>query len=385
MTDTNVKCPECGHEFALGKNLAGPLLAEERKKYEKRLADERAKMERKAKAEAQEIAKKELLEKTQQAEDMRRRLADMNTKLAEAQKEQVEMLKKKRELEDKERELDLTLQKRLAAEGAKIRAKARAEIETEHTLKLREQEQQNQALRKQIDDLKRRAEQGSQQHQGEVLETALEDLLRQHFPYDEIIEIKKGESGADVLQKVMSPNGKICGSILWETKRTKNWSGSWIPKLKSDQRNCGAELAVLLSTCLPKELERGNFAQIDGVWVTGFETAMSMVGALRMGLIDMNNVMAVRDGQASKAEQVYDYLTGTRFRHRVEAIVEKFSLMREDLEREKKVMVKNWAKREGQIEAVIGATLGMYGDLEAIAGKAMPDIDGLEDDTPLLE
>ncbi len=414
MSDPVLNCPECGAEIHLSENLAGPLLAEERRRtaerlkakdaeiaaekarlaeekreldrqVEQRLEAERKQMAERERKRAMEATAHELAEKSREAEEMRQQMAAMDAKLAAAQNEQAQILKQRRALEDEKRELELTVEKRLAKEAELIRQKTRAEIATEHALKEREKEQQIAAMRKQIDDLKRKAEQGSQQHQGEVLETALEDMLRQRFPYDEIVEIKKGQSGADVLQKVMSPNGKFCGSILWETKRTKAWSGSWIPKLKNDQRNCGAEIAVILSTTLPKEMNPGTFSQIDGVWVTAYETAMSMVGALRMGLIDMNNVMAVRDGQASKAEEIYDYLTGTRFKHRIEAIVEKFSLMRDDLEREKKVMVKNWAKREGQIDAVIRATLGMRGDLEAIAGKAMPEIDGLDDDTPLIE
>ncbi len=389
MSEIKITCPECGTEIKdLAKSYAAPLVQKAKKEaereYEARLADARGQIAREAEERARKKAEEELAAKAKQADDLQKRLADMDNKLQAAQKEQAEMLKLKRELQDQKRELELTVEKRLAEEAEIIRQKARAEIESEHELKTREAEQQIIAMRKQIDDLKRRAEQGSQQHQGEILETALEELLRKHFPFDEIVEIKKGESGADVLQKVMSPNGKICGSILWEAKRTKNWSGSWISKLKNDQRAKSAEIAVLLSTALPKEMQ-GGFGQIDGVWVTSYETAISMAAALRMQLINVASAIAIRDGQKDKAELVYEYLTGTKFRHRVEAIVEKFSSMREDLQKEKKFMQKHWAKREGQIDAVISSTMGMYGDLEAIAGKSMPDIEGLDDDIALLE
>ncbi|MCF6274574.1 MAG: DUF2130 domain-containing protein, partial [Robiginitomaculum sp.] len=297
-------------------------------------------------------------------------------------------MKERRALEDEKRELELTVEKRLSEEVDLIRAKAKQEQESAFLLKQRESEQQINAMRTQIDNLKRRAEQGSQQHQGEVLEMELENILARKFPYDEIKPVAKGVVGGDIIQSVMSPNGKMCGSILWETKRTKAWHATWLPKLKTDQRNCGADIAILMSTTLPKEFEKTTFKQIDGVWVTSFDSAISLVEVLRLSLIEMAGLVAVREGQASKAELVYDYLTGTKFRHRIEAIVEKFDDMRTDLEREKKVTLKNWAKREGQIDAVIASTMGMHGDLQAIAGTSMPEIGGLEDDgdeVPLLD
>lgn len=237
------------------------------------------------------------------------------------------------------------------------------------------------AMQKQIDDLKRRAEQGSQQAQGEVLELELETVLKEKFVFDAIEPVAKGVRGGDIVQSVMSPNGAFCGRILWETKRAKNWSAGWIAKLKEDQRRANADIAIIMTAVLPAEIKR--FGQVDNIWVTDYESAFSLVEALRITLIQVANTKAVQSGQQNKMELMYDYLTGPRFRHRVEAIVEKFSDMRADLEREKKVMTKNWAKREAQIDGVIASTLGMYGDLEGIAGQVMPEIDGLE--TPMLE
>ena len=412
MSDPTLKCPECGTSIKLNESLAGPLLERARAEFNQKLRrkndeiaaektqlkNERSMMEVKLKRgieeqraviakeetqKAKERAAKDLAAKAQETEDLRLALKANDEKLAKAQDEQAQFLKQRRVLEDEKRELGLTIEKRVQEEADQIRAKAKAEQESVYHLKQKESDHMIAGLTKQIGDLKRRAEQGSQQNQGEVLEIELEDLLTQRFPWDKIEEIKKGESGADLLQRVMSPNGKFCGSILWETKRTKAWSGSWIPKLKADQRAKGVETAVLLSTVLPKEMEPGTFTQIDGVWVTGFESAISMVTVLRMGLIEMNNVLAVRDGQESKAEMIYDYLTGTKFKHRVEAITEKFELMQKDLNQERKVMSKLWARREQQIQGVIESTMGMYGDLEGIAGNSMPAIDGL--DVLLLE
>ncbi len=414
MSDPTLTCPECGTSIKLNESLAGPLLAEARDEYAEKLRQKNAEMAaQQARLEAEqaaldaklkrgvqdartEIARDEARKaaersahdialKAKEADELRAALKDNEAKLSRAQEDQAMIMKERRAIEEQKRELELTVEKRLQEEVEQIRTKAKAEQESAFLLKQRESEQQINAMRTQIDNLKRRAEQGSQQHQGEVLETAIEDMLAKSFIHDEILPVAKGVSGADILQRVMSPNGKFCGTILWETKRTKAWHATWLPKLKDDQRKCSADIAILMSTTLPKEMDPGSFGQIDGVWITGYDSALSMVGALRLSLIELANVLAVRDGQASKAELVYDYLTGTKFRHRIEAIVEKFDDMRTDLEREKKVTLKNWAKRETQIDAVISSTLGMHGDLQGIAGTSMPEIGGLDDDVPLLD
>ena len=411
MSDPILNCPECGTKIKLNESLAGPLLAQARKDFAAKLrqknnemaaekaaleaqreqladqikrsvADARAQIAREEARKAAEKSAHDIAQKAKEADELRQALANNESKLARAQEEQAQFMKERRALEEQKRELELTVEKRLQEEAENIRAKAKAEQESQHLLKQRESERTIEAMRKQIDGLKRRAEQGSQQHQGEVLEMELEDNLARKFPYDRIEPVAKGVRGGDIIQTVMSPNGKMCGSILWETKRTKAWSATWLSKLKTDQRNCGADIAILMSMTLPTEFT--TFKQLDGVWVTSFDSAISLVEVLRLSLIELANITAVRDGQASKAELVYEYLTGTKFRHRIEAIVEKFDDMRADLEREKKVMQKNWAKRDGQINAVISATLGMHGDLQAIAGNSMPEIQGLEDDTPLL-
>lgn len=414
MSDPTLTCPECGTSIKLNESLAGPLLAQARDDFAEKLRqknaemaaqqskleaehagleaklkrgveDARADIAREEAAKAAQKSARDIAAKAKEADELREVLKDNETKLARAQEQQAMIMKERRALEDEKRELELTVEKRLQEEVEQIRAKAKAEQESAFLLKQRESEQQINAMRTQIDNLKRRAEQGSQQHQGEVLEMELENILARKFPYDDIKPVAKGVVGGDIIQTVMSPNGKMCGSILWETKRTKAWHATWLPKLKADQRSCGADIAILMSTTLPKEFEQTTFKQIDGVWVTSFDSAISLVEVLRLSLIEMAGVMAVRDGQATKAELVYDYLTGTKFRHRIEAIVEKFDDMRTDLEREKKVTLKNWAKREGQIDAVIAATMGMHGDLQGIAGSSMPEIGGLDDDVPLLD
>jgi hypothetical protein len=298
-----------------------------------------------------------------------------------AQEAQAELLRKQRELDDAKRELDLTVEKRVQASLTEIRQKARMEAEESLKLKVAEKEQQISSMQRQIDELKRKAEQGSQQLQGEVLELELEATLRAHFPLDRIEPVGKGEFGGDVLQGVTSPAAQPCGALLWETKRTKNWTDGWLAKLRADQRAAGAELAILVSNALPKGVD--TFGYIDGVWVTDFRFAVPLAVALRQSLVEIASARQAQEGQETKMELVYQYLTGPKFKHRVEAIVEKFADMQADLDRERKAMTRLWAKREAQIYGVIESTVGMYGDLQGIAGRAFQEIEGLQ--IPLLE
>ena len=230
-------------------------------------------------------------------------------------------------------------------------------------------------MQKQIEELKRRAEQGSQQLQGEVQELELEDTLRTKFPRDAVEPVPKGEHGGDALHRVYGPLQQICGTILWESKRTKNWSDGWLAKLREDQRAAKAELAVIVSHTLPKDVDTFDF--VDGVWVTSPRYVVPVAIALRHTLIELFAARQASEGQQTKMEMIYQYLTGPRFRHRIQAIVEKFADMQEDLDKERKTMTKLWAKRQEQIRCVVESTAGMYGDMQGIAGKTLQEIDGL--------
>lgn len=315
-------------------------------------------------------------------EDKAREIAELNgvlkereSKLAEAQQAQAEVVRKQRELEDAKRELDLTIEKRVGESLGTIRDQARKEAEDQLRLKVSEKEQTIASMQKQIEELRKRAEQGSQQLQGEVQELELELLLGAAFPKDLIEPVPKGEHGGDVLQRIIGPLNQPCGTILWESKRTKNWSDSWLPKLRDDQRDAKAEVAALLSHALPDGVD--HFDRIDGVWVAHPRVVIPMAMVLRQLIIDVSMARQAGEGQQTKMEMVYEYLTGPRFRHRVEAIVEAFTSMQEDLDRERKVIIKQWAKREEQIRRVVEATMGMYGDFQGIAGKTMQEIEGL--------
>ncbi len=415
MTEPTITCPNCKTEIKLNESLAAPLIAATRKQFEQQLAqkdsdiaqreqsmrdkekqlnDARRKLDDQVadqvaaqlKAErvhviAEESKKAklasaaELENKARELTDLQELLKSRDEKLAEAQKAQADLIKKQRALDDEKRELELTVEKRVQVGLNEVRTIAKKEAEDEQRLKVMEKEQTISAMQKQIEDLKRRAEQGSQQLQGEVQELELENLLRSKFPFDLIEPVPKGEFGGDALHRVRSPGGQPGGTILWESKRTKNWSDGWLTKLREDQRTAKAEIAVIVTQVLPKGVE--TFELLEGVWVTHPRAALPVAMILRQSLLELALARQSSEGQQSKTEMVYQYLTGPRFKQRVEAIVEAFSTMQEDLDKERKVIMKQWAKRQEQIERVMGATVGMYGDLQGIAGKSLQEIEGL--------
>jgi hypothetical protein len=412
MAEPTVVCPQCKAEIKLTESLAAPLLESIRRDYEQRLTqkdtdmakrektlhereavlqkqkesmDEQVaqKMQQEQARIAAEEAKKaklavgnELNQKVKEINDLQDILKQRDIKLADAQKAQADLIRKQRELDDAKRELELTVAKRVQTDLAAAREKAKKEAEDEMKLKVMEAEQTIASMQRQIEDLKRRAEQGSQQLQGEVQELELEALLGTRFPRDTIQPVPKGEFGGDILHRVIGPLGQQCGTILWESKRTKNWSDGWLPKLREDQRAAKAEIAVVVSQVLPKDVE--TFGLVDQVWVAHPKVALPVAVALRQTLIEIACARQASEGQQTKMEMVYQYLTGPRFRHRIQAIVEAFSSMREDLDRERKAITKQWSKREEQIDRVMQATVGMYGDLQGIAGKTLQEIEGLE-------
>ena len=412
MSEPIIICPSCKTEIKLTESLAAPLVASTRLEYEKRIAQKDADVAKRetslrereeviSKAQqtiddqvaeklklergriATEEAKKaklvlqtDLDQKTQALVDLQEVINQQNTKLAEAQKAQADLLRKQRELDDAKREVELTVEKRVQEGLTATREQAKKEAEEGLKFKVMEAEQTIAAMQKQIEELKQKAEQGSQQLQGEVQELELEALLRAKFPRDTIEPVPKGEHGGDALQHVAGPNGQHCGTIIWESKRTKNWSDGWLTKLREDQRAAKAEIAVIVSQSLPKGVE--TFGLVENVWVTHPKMVLPVALTLRHTLIEVTSARQASEGQQTKTEMIYQYLTGPRFRHRVEAIVEAFSSMQEDLDKEKKAIIKQWAKREAQIDRVMQATAGMYGDLQGIAGKTIQEIQGLE-------
>jgi hypothetical protein len=359
-------------------------VAREREMLNERLAEmvraERPKIAAEEGRRAQLALGTDLEQKKAEIASLQQVLTQHSAKLAEAQKAQADLLRQKRELDDARRELELSVEKRVSESLAQVREAARKDVEERLGLKVMEREQTIAAMQRQIEELRQRAEQSSQQLQGEVQELKLECLLREKFPLDIIEPVPKGEFGGDVMQHVVSATGKRCGMILWESKRTKNWQDPWLPKLRDDQRAAKADLAILVSQALPKHVETFDFA--DGIWVTSMRCMMPVAVALRLMLIELAGARQALEGQQTKMELVYQYLTGPRFRQRVHAIVEKFTDMHADLERERKTMMRLWAKREEQIRSVLDTTASMYGDLQGIAGQSLGELDGLSLNLP---
>jgi hypothetical protein len=413
--EATITCPKCKTEFPLTESLAAPLIEATRQQFEQKLSQkdeeiaqreqtvrdqekqvleekralaqqvtdqvaeqlnaERARLIEDERKKARLASAAELDTKNQELTELQEVLKIRDEKLAEAQRAQADLIKKQRELDDAKRELELTVETRVQEGLTEVRTQAKREAEEGLKLKVMEKDQTIASMQQKIEELKQKAEQGSQQLQGEVLELELENLLRAKFPFDTVEPVPKGEFGGDTLQRVVSPSGLMSGTILWESKRTKNWSNAWLVKLREDQRTAKAEISVLVSQALPEGVE--TFDVIDGVWVTHPRSILPVATILRHTLLQVSTARLVNEGQQTKAEMVYQYLTGPRFRQRVEAIVEAFTCMQEDLDRERKAIMKQWAKRDEQIERVMGATVGMYGDLQGIAGKSMQEIEGL--------
>ena len=317
----------------------------------KQLAGERKKIAEQESARARQQVEDELKTERETAALQKERIQDLDRKLTLARAAETGLLKKQQQLEDKERELERDLQKGIAAARAEERAKARAEVQSDLNLKVQDRDNKIAQLLTQIDSLKRKAEQSSQQSQGESLELALEHQLCAQFPFDLIEPVAKGEFGGDVLQHVRDQSGQLCGKILWESKRTKTWSDSWLTKLKSDQRAAHADLAVIVSQTMPKDVT--HFDHMDGIWVSSLGCILPVANALRVSVIELAGVRRSSEGQEIKAQQIYAYLTGPRFKHRIECIAEKFTELRGDLDKERKWMNKQWAKRDSELLAVL--------------------------------
>lgn len=412
MTDPRISCPHCNTEIKLTESLAAPLLAKTQADYERRMKDAQqqiAQRESEVQKRQTEIAhaqahleeavterlakeRKSLIDQgaklasskfefdlAQQAEEarsLRETLKAREDKLAEAQKQQAEFLHKQRALEDEKREMELTIEKRVSASLEAVRAKSTADAEEKLKLKVLEKEETIATLQRQVTEMQRKMEQGSQQLQGEVLELELERELAARFPLDVIEPVAKGENGADLLQRVYTKQGQLAGSVIWETKRTKNWSDGWLAKLRDDQREAHADVAIIVSAALPKGVE--NFELVDGVAVVHPRSAIAVVTLLRQQILEVARTRVAQQGQSTKVEQMYEYLTGSAFKHRIEALIENFTAIQDGFNAERRAVQQQWKKREKQLQNALDATAAMFGEMQAIAGKDLAALPGFE-------
>jgi hypothetical protein len=377
--EASIACPGCGKKIPLTRALRAEIETavraefdererELREEYEAKVDRERARAEKDAAKRAEKAA-------AQQLTGLKQQLAEQAKDLDDARRIELTLRKRERELERRQADLEVTIERTLAEERARLIADTQERIAEQHRLKDAEKERQLAEMRRQIEDLKRRADQSSQQLQGEAGEAELEAALRQAFPADDITGIAQGIRGADLHQIVVDNRGGKRGSILWECKNARNWSEAWIAKLKADQRSLRADVAILVTAALPKDCRR--FAMIDGVLVTDFACAVHLAAVVRAHLLELAHVRGAAIQQHGTLELLHRYLSGVEFRQRVEAIVEHFSRMREDLEQERRTAERSWARRAKQIEAVTFHVAGFYGDLQGLV-PALPAIASLE-------
>ncbi len=401
----SIECPSCGEAIPISETIYHQVAERaERDLRAKSLQQERVLAGREKQLQAREGAFDRLVQEQVKAataelksqaeqrarqsvllelEDLRRQAAEKDEKLQAAEIAELELRKQKRALEQRERALELETARKIDQERRKIEEQAVRRIEEQYRLKDAEKDKKLHDALAVNEELRRKLQQGSQQIQGEVLELELEEQIRAAFPFDLIEPVPKGMNGADVIQRVHNKNGHFCGTIVWESKRTKGWSDGWIQKLKDDLRLVKGDLAIIVSEALPKDVK--HFAHMKGVWVTSRDCALTVAAALRFQLIEVANIKAAAVGKNEKMEILYKYLSGPEFRQRVEAIVEAFIEMQEDLQEERRVAERKWSKREKQIQRVITNTSGMYGDLQGLIGSSLHSIPALADGNGKLE
>lgn len=410
--ESKIKCPNCGESIDVDAIYAHKTeekyktqLNEERKKLkaatdakELQLREKEREFEAKKKRENELF--KERIEKEkkilqvelksavvkdfQQQMNAQRQELDEKTKIISNLKgKELEMEKLKREMQTKEKDLEIEFEKRIVKERLEYeeqiikREQERARLRMdEQQMKMREKDKMLEDMQKQMEEMKRKMDQKSTQLQGEVQELAIEEYLRDNFPFDTIEEIKKGSRGADCLQIVNDGYQRECGTIYYESKRTKHFSPAWIEKFKGDLRDKKADIGVLVTQSMPSELE--IMGEMEGIWICTFEEFKGLAFALRSTIIKVAQERSAQSNKGGKMSMLYDFLTGNEFKMQVEGIVEGFKTMKDDLDKEKRAMEKLWKQREKQLEKVILNTTHMYGSIKGIAGKAVKSVDYLE-------
>lgn len=355
-------------------------LADEKERQDRIIQDKLSKLKEAQHAKIEEeVTEKLSLEMT----SLRRENQERKDALKEMQKQELELLHQKQQLADERDALNLTVQRTLAEERKNIEEKAREKEREANHLKTQESDNLIKNLTEQLGDMKRKMEQGSMQVQGEVMELELEKILTQTFPFDEITEVVKGANGADILHKVRNHQMADCGTIVFESKRTKAFSQGWIDKLKADCRLHNAQIPVLVTEVLPKEMKQ--FGLKDGIWICTFAEAVALVTVLRQNLLSLHDQKVAGENKGEKQQLLYDYLTSHQFAHHIEFILSGYKAMQDTLAREKKVAIKNWKVREKQIEMMTQNTIEIYGSVKGIAGSSVQEVKSLGFDQFLLD
>lgn len=372
-----IACPKCAHAFPLSEGISRQTIERYAEDFERSFAERRRALETELAADAKRRAERAAREQYEtEVKAMKEALAAKEGALAGLRNGELELRRLLREAEEKRQNQELEYQRKLDAERKAIEERARAVAGEEFGRREAQYKTQLESAQREAADLKRKLEQGSQQTQGEALELGLEIMLRSSFPMDSIESVPKGVTGADMLQRVRAPSGQVCGTIVWEAKQTKNWQAAWIQKLKDDQHKVGAEIAVLVSSAMPKD-SREPFVREGDVWVARFEAARPLAEALRGTLLEMHKLRQANSGRSEKMELLYNYICSPQFAQRVKAVVDGFEAMRQDLEAERNAMTRIWKKREAQLARLTGGMLGVVGDLQGIGQEAVPQLRGI--------
>lgn len=368
-SSTTFICPHCKKQIsideALKSQLEDKIKLHLREEYNQKWIEEKKKLEQ---GSGEKFKKeKEFLEE---------QLKNQKEELDKAKEFELELRKKTLALEEKEKNLELEKQRQIDEERKKIKEKTEVEMEEKFHLKEKENQQVIESLKKSLEEAQRKASQGSQQLQGEVLELELEELLKREFPIDEISEVGKGVRGADLIHVVKDSVGREAGKIVWESKRTKVFTEEWINKLKEDMREARADIAVIVSTVLPSDAR--FFTHKNGVYITSFECFIQVSSILRKSLIDLANTKALSVGKNEKIESLYRYITSSEFAQKVDLMLETYSRMKMNLNKEKMFMQKQWAELDKEIEKLQTSTLTIHGSLSGLIEGPMPEVKSLE-------
>lgn len=374
MNTNTIICPHCKKDFQIDEVFRHQVEEDVKKQSEEKFQKDIEKI----KLETADTIKKELEEKNKtEVLDLQKQLQEQKTKNDELREKELQLRENARKLEEDKKEFELKIQRQLDEDRKKIEEQVLKSEEEKHHLKDLEKEKVIEDLKKALDDAQRKANQGSQQTQGEAFELEFEQILKREFPNDIISEVGKGIKGGDIIQEVIDSKGNNTGKILWELKNTKTWSEPWIDKLKGDKRTIQAEDAVLITEVLPNDMKSSG-AYRNGVWVTKRDSVVGIASVLRAKLIQLNMAKQANNGKDEKMNVLFTYLSGTEFKHRVEAILEAWTGMQDDIEKEKRYFANKWARDDKHIRQVIDSTIGMRGDLEGIMGNSLPEIKGLD-------
>ncbi len=390
---SEIRCPKCGTmieidralEDQMGLKIRSELEERHRKELDEisKSNDERlSNLRKQAEVEAQKVINETLENERERMRKSQQQTIDELKKDKEAEsktndelrKQLNEILEQLRNEKAARENAQLEAKKKLMEESDRIKEEEKKKADEEWDLKYRQMEKQLQDTKNALSEAKKKAEQGSQQNQGEVLELELEDCLKREFPYDEIEEVKKGQRGADVKQMVKNYSDD-CGLVLWETKNAA-WQPAWIPKLKEDIRESNAVIGVLISVNMPESY--GEISEVEGVWVTRPRFALAVARLIRSQILGVYTANKGAQGKDAKMEFLYQYLTGPDFKNRIGAILDNYAMLKGELDKEKRSTERRWAKQEKAIEAVIKNTSGMYGDFQGIIGNALGEIKQLE-------